>query len=359
MSKIIYITSAFIFIIWIRCSSENKKLVTTEKFNISRVQTTDTIYNKYYVANIKAFQNVEIRTRISGFVNKVLADEGQNVKKGQDLFVIDNKKLLHNFQKSNASLKNALSELKLAEVELQSTKKLYDKNYISKTEYNLAAINLDILKAKVEKEKIQVTQSNTNLSFTKIKAPFNGVINRIPNKIGSLIEEGELLTTISNNEYMLVYFKISEIDYLKHIKSNSFKNSNYVSLILADGTEYKHKGIIETIDGDFDDKTGTIAFRAKFPNPERILKHNATGKVRISSKINNKIIIPQTWTFEEQDNICVFVIGDSNVLEKRIVHSSLRLPHLFVIDSGLIKNEKILCEGIQLVKEGDKINIKQ
>ena len=323
------------------CSTNTEKK-TEEKYRVVSPLVTDTVYQNEYVAEINALQNVEVRTRIKGFIETILVDEGQTVHKGQTLFTISSKEYQQELLKTKAALKSATADLKSAEIELDNAQKLLDKKIIGKPEYDLANAKMEALKAQVEEAEADEAQANLNLSFTEIKAPFDGIINRIPNKTGSLVEEGTLLTTISNNKEVFAYFKVSETDYLNYITSKSEGKSKQVSLVLANGTLYNHSGIIETTESEFDKSTGNIAFRAKFPNPENILKHGASGKVQVKTVLKNAMLIPQKSTFEVQENIYVFVVDKDNIVQQRKVAPSLRLPQLYVISSGLSANEKII-----------------
>lgn len=342
------------------CSSTNIT-ETKEKYEVITPFVSDTVYTNEYVAEINALQNVEVRTRIKGFIETIFVDEGQIVHKGQTLFSISSEGYRQELLKSQAISKSALAELKYAEIELENTKKLFDKNIIAKPEHDLAVAKVDALKAKVEEAQANEAQANLKLSFTEIKAPFDGTINRIPNKTGSLVEEGTLLTTISNNKDVYAYFNVSEKEYLDLVTENNDDPNNgknkkeKVQLMLANGDIYAHKGIIETTESEFDQSTGNIAFRAKFPNPESLLKHGSNGKIVIEKPIKKAVIIPQKSTFEIQDKLYVYVLKQDSTVEQRNIISNIRLPHVFVVESGLKNNEHILYEGVQSVKDGSKI----
>jgi len=342
-------------VMFMACSPEKENQTENETFKVISPLVTDTVYQNEYVAEINALQNVEVRTRIRGFIENVYVDEGQMVKQGQTMFTISSKEYQQDLLKAKAALKSALAELKSSDIELENTKKLFDKNIVSKPELDVLESKVNALKAKVEEAESDEAQANLNLSFAEIKAPFDGIINRIPNKTGSLVEEGALLTSISNNKEVFAYFNVSEKDYLDYAFSKQEGKSKEVSLILANGTLYSHKGMIETTESEFDKSTGNIAFRAKFTNPEQILKHGSSGKVIVKTEVKNAMLIPQKSTFEVQENIYVFVVNKDNVVQLRKIVPSIRMPQLYVITSGLTAQDKFIYEGIQRVKEGDKI----
>ncbi|MDJ1481092.1 efflux RND transporter periplasmic adaptor subunit [Cytophagaceae bacterium YF14B1] len=335
--------------------STNTKQETKEKFLVVSPVIADTVYQKEYVAEINARQNVEVRTRIKGFIEAIAIDEGQAVRQGQTLFTISSKEYHQNLFKAEATLKNALADLKSAEIELENTKRLVSKNIVSTTELEMSNAKVEAMKAQVAEAESDKAQAELNLSFTQIKAPFDGVINRIPNKAGSLVDEGTLLTTLSNNKEVFAYFNVSERDYLDYITSKQDEEKQAVSLILANNTPYIYPGVIETTESEFDRHTGNIAFRAKFANPEQILKHGSSGKVLVKTPVKNAMLIPHKSTFEIQENIYVFVVDKDHKVQQRKVVPAIRLPHVYIISEGLAADEKIIYEGIQRVKEGDKI----
>jgi membrane fusion protein (multidrug efflux system) len=354
MNRNTLLLSVAAIIILASCSTNTTKEA-QEKYQVVTPLVTDTLITNEYVAEINAFQNVEVRSRIKGFIETILVDEGQTVRKGQTLFTISSKEYLQDVQKTKAALKSAMADLKSAEIELNNSQKLFDKKIIGLPEYDLAAAKVQAMKAKVEEAESDKAQAELNLSFTQIKAPFDGIINRIPNKTGSLIEEGTLLTSISNNKEVFAYFNVSERDYLDYITNKRDEKLTEVSLLLANGKLYNHTGKIETIESEFNKSTGNIAFRAKFPNPENLLKHGASGKVQVKTALKNAMLIPQKSTFEVQENIYVFVVTANNKVEQRKVIPIARLPHLYAIQKTFSVKEKIVFEGIQKVKDGETI----
>jgi membrane fusion protein (multidrug efflux system) len=336
------------------CGNENTAQ-TPEKFQVIKPIVQTVSYKNEYVAEIHSVRYVEVRSRVKGYVEQVHVDEGQFVHEGQLLFTISSKEYKHELQKAQAALKNAIADLKAAEVELSNTRSLVEKNIVSKAELKILEAKVEALKASVEEAEAHKEQAALNLSFSQIKAPYKGIINRIANKMGSLINEGDMMTTISDNKEVFAYFHLSESDYLNYIASKDKEESQRVSLVLANQTMYNHEGIIEIIESEFDRSTGNIAFRARFPNPDKILKHGANGKIIVREDIENALLVPQKSTFEIQDKLYAFVVKKDSVVEQRNIVSKLRLPHYFVIESGLSKDESIIYEGVQSLKDGDKI----
>lgn len=213
-------------------------------------------------------------------------------------------------------------------------------------------------KAKLDAANAEMKLAQIHLSFTDIKAPFSGIINRIPLKLGSLVDEGDLLTSLSDNTSIYTYFNVSEPEYLSYQTHAADRGSNQVSLITANGEMYTQKGEIQTIEGEFDNETGNIAFRAKFPNPDKLLRNGETGKVQMSMPVHNALIIPQKATYEIQDQKYVFVIDKNGVAKSRNIKVAYELQDLYVVGSGISKGDQILLEGVQKVKDDQKVKTK-
>lgn len=355
MNKSSLLWGTWLSIILISCSDKTVKNEEQTYLVVNPI-VQDTTYERDYAATINSFQNVEIRSKVKGFVEDIYLDEGQKVKKGQILFKLNSKEYEQHVHKAEAAIQSTLAELRASEIEVENTKKLFDKNIVSKSELDLITTKVNINKAKVNEARVAREQAILHVEFTKIKAPFDGIINRIPNKKGSLIDEGALLTSISNNESVYAYFSVSEIDYLDYVQSKS--KNNTVTLSLANNSIYPYKGTIETTETEFNKETGNIAFRAKFPNPERLLKEGGTGKVLVKKLYKNAIIIPQKSTFEVQGNIYVYLVDKNNTVYSKKINPINRLSNYFVLDKDLTKEDKIIYEGIQSIKTGDKVKFK-
>jgi membrane fusion protein (multidrug efflux system) len=344
MIKTVILTGLISVVSLVSCATKKEETDEKEetfKFVVTSPAMMDTSFTKEYVAQIRSVRNIEIHAQEKGFLEKIYVDEGQFVKAGQMLFKIMPKLY-------EAELQKAEAEVKAAEIELQNITVLADKNIVSKNEQALA-------QAKVEQAKAEASMARIHLSFTEIKAPFDGYIDRLPKKPGSLIEEGELLTSLSDNSQMFVYFNVSEPEYLEYQTNIKGRGNNQVSLLLANNTRLKYKGKIEVIESEFDNETGNIAFRAIFPNPDKLLRNGETGKVLMTVPVRNALIIPQKATYEIQNKKYVFVIDQNKTVKSREITITGEVPDLYVVKSGLSKDEKILLEGVQKVKDDDKI----
>lgn len=329
----------------IHTSCETHKEISKEKikFLATNPIQKDTSYTKDYVCQIHSVQHIELRALERGYLQKVSVDEGQFVKKGQKMFQI-----MPNIYK--ADLQKATAEARVAEIEYNNTKLLAEGNVVSPNELAMAKANL-------EKAKAEVLLAQTHLNFTDIRAPFDGIMNLLHVREGSLLDEGELLTTLSDNSEMWVYFNVPESEYLDYITGKDKNKKKEVNLLMANNKLFNHKGIVKVIESEFNNETGNIAFRATFPNPEGILRHGETGSILMKVPFKDAILIPQKATFEILDKKYVFVIGKDNIVQQKEIYVEAELPHLFIVKNGLSVDDKILLEGIRKVKNGEKIDI--
>ena len=328
---------------------------------VTKVAIRDTIINTAYVANLQAIQNTEIKSRVHGFLENILIDEGKPVVKGQALFQLSTGELVINESKAIASLDMATAEAKAATLEVERVNILVEKKVITKTELELAKAKLKAAEAKISEANAMLAEARLKRTYATIRAPFNGVVNRLPLKTGSLIEEGTMLTSITDIQSVFAYFSVSENEYLRFnkVKNTAGNQFDSVLLILSDGSDYGYAGAIETMNGEIDPSTGSLVFRARFPNPKGLLKHGATGKVVLTTNVNNTLIIPQKAVFEIQDRNFVFMVNKNNIIRQQAFESISRLGHYYLVKSGLKEGDLIVYEGAQNLREGNKINPKQ
>ncbi|WP_240773440.1 efflux RND transporter periplasmic adaptor subunit [Pontibacter sp. SGAir0037] len=345
------------------CSANNQVVnenTVEQELPVTQIISKDTVLQHEYVADIQAVQNVELRARVPGFLEQVYVDEGQEVTKGQLLFKINDEEYKEELAKARANLQSALAEAKAVQLEIDRLKLLVEKNVISKTEIDVAKAKLDAANSRIGAARSSVSNASIRLSYTSIKAPFNGIIDRIPHRPGSLIDHGTLLTTASNISAIFVYFNVSENEYLQYIKTKneSPRKNNKVKLVLADGSPYPYEGSIETVESEFKSGTGSIAFRARFPNPDKTLKHGATGNIILSNAVKDALLVPQKAVFELQDKNYVFLVDSTNQVRMESFIPRTRFSSFYIVESGLEAGDRILLEGIQSVKTGTKIKPK-
>jgi membrane fusion protein (multidrug efflux system) len=322
--------------------NEHHELVST--YLVTHPVVVDTTHTHDYVCQIHSIQHIEVRALEKGYLQEVHVDEGQMVKKGQLLFRI--MPLLY-----QAEYQKAKAEADFAEIEYKNTKALADSDVVSANE-------LALTKAKYDKALAELSLANVHLGFTEIKAPFDGIVGRFHVRLGSLIEEGELLTSLSDNSEMWVYFNVPEAEYLDYMNNDKADRGVQVRLKMANGTLFDERGTITAIESDFDNTTGNIAFRATFPNPNGLLRHGETGNILMYWKLEDVLVIPQRATFEVLDKRYVFVIDEQGVAHSTAIRVGEEFEHLFVVTHGLTINDKILLDGIRKVRDQETISFK-
>jgi membrane fusion protein, multidrug efflux system len=318
------------------CHENHEEHHEKSKFIVSTPQKVDTSITKDYVCQIHAINHIELRALDRGYLEEIFVDEGQMIKKGQLMFQIMPLKYKAEYQK-------ALAEANYAEIEYENAKMLADSNVISSRQ-------LALVKAKLEKAKAELAIAEVELSFTEIRAPFNGIMDRFHVRLGSLLEEGELLTTLSDNSKIWVYFNVPEAEYLDLVSQSKTQQKIPVKLLMANNKLFGYPGVVETIEADFNNETGNIAFRATFPNPDGLLRHGETGNILMKEPVNGALIIPQKATYEILDKKYVYVVNEEGVVTSRQIEVQAELPHLFVVSEGLSESDKILFEGLRKVK---------
>lgn len=335
LSALFYLTS---------CGSKKEEKEEEAEFLVTSPIEKDTLIDKDYVCQIRAISHIELRALEKGYLQKIYVDEGQHVKQGQLMFQI--MPMLY-----QAEQQKAQAEANFAEVEYKNTKLLADSNIVSKNELALA-------KAKLDKAKAELSLASVHLGFTEVKAPFNGIMDHFQVRLGSLVDEGDLMTTLSDNSKMWVYFNVPEAEYLNYQNGLKSNKKEAVKLRMANNQIFDQIGTVETIEADFNNETGNIAFRATFPNPKGLLRHGETGSIVITAPLKSALMIPQKATFEVLEKKYVYVIDKDNVIRSREITIAAELPHIFVVKSGLKKSDKILLEGLRQVHENEKIHAK-
>jgi membrane fusion protein (multidrug efflux system) len=298
-------------------------------YEVTKPLVKDLTTNDEYVCQIRAIQHIEIRSLEKGYLQNVLVDEGETVHQGQLLFQIKPSVYEADVHKSEA-------EVELLKIELQNNQALVDKDIISATEASMSA-------AKLAKVQAELALAKTHLGFTEIRAPFDGLVGRFGDiRLGSLLEENELLTTLSDMHRLWVYFNVPEAQYLAYMN----------------GEIYPEPGTIETIQSDFNSTSGNVAFRARFDNPKALLRYGQTGKILWPKNISQAVIVPQKSTFEILDKRFIYVVDKSGVIHEREIKIAREEPNIYVVSSGITPDEMFLLERQNKIDKGDKISYK-
>lgn len=319
---------------------EHRKIV------VSGPEVKDVVITEQYVCQIHSRRHIEICALEGGYLQDIPVNEGQAMKQGDLMF-----KILPTLYQ--AKLNSEKAEAQLAQIEFENTRKLFENNVVSDREVALA-------QAKLAKAEAQVQLSQTELNFTEIKAPFDGIIDRLHKQQGSLVEEGEMLTSLSDNSVMWVYFNVPEARYLEYkaeMDAHNGENDNYsqIELVLANDNKFAQTGKISAIEADFNNETGNIPFRADFPNPDGLLRHGQTGKLLIHRMRHDAVVIPQRATFELLDKLYVFLVGKDHVAHQHEIVIENELEDIYVVKDGVKEGDQFVLEGVREVSDGDVV----
>lgn len=342
MPRILLLGSGLAALLMGACQPVPEKHEEAGVFAVTTPLRQDVELTREYVAQVHAIQHIEVRAQERGYLTGISVDEGQLIEEGTKMFQI--MPLLY-----QADLRRAEAEADVASIEYKNTKMLADKDIVSPAELALAA-------AKLNRAKAEVSLAQTHMRLTEIRAPFTGLMDRFVVRLGSLVEEGELLTTLSDNRTLWIYFNVPEAEYLDY-KADP-EHELIVKFKMANDKMFDQEGKVETIEADFDNTTGNIAFRATFPNPTGLLRHGETGNILVATKYPNAQLIPQKATFEILDRRYVFVVGDDGVVKQRPISVAAELPHAFIVDGGLEDTDHVLLEGLRKVQDGKHVEVK-
>jgi len=316
---------------------------------------------QYYTASLQGSRDIEIRPQVDGYINKIYVDEGAQVKKGQLLFKIDPQPYVEQLNNANALYMAAKASLEDAEINVNKLAPLVQNNVISDVQLKSAQAALNVAKANVAQASAAVQAARINVGYTSITAPANGYIGRIPYKMGSLIGRStpDPLTVLSETKDVRAYFSMSELNFQQFKDQfpgstieEKIKQMPPVDLVLATDSVYAQKGKVELAEGQFDKTTGTINFRATFPNAQGLLRSGNTGKIRIVRNLGNSIVIPQEATYELQDKIFVYALGDSNKVASRPISVAGTSGNYYLVQGGVNQGEKIVYTGLDRLRDG-------
>lgn len=321
---------------------------------------TETTFQEYPAA-IEGTVNVEVRPQVSGSLDKVYVDEGAFVNAGQPIFKINDQQYRASLNNAIAAQHSAEAALINAQLEVERLTPLVQNKVISEFQLKSAKATAQVAKANIEQAKANVSTASINLGYTLIKAPVSGYIGRLAKKQGSLVAPADVdaLTQLSDVHDVHVYFSLGEKDFVNFKEqypgqtlNDKLKQLPAVKLILADNTEYARLGKIDVIDGQFDKTTGAITVRAKFPNPQGLLRSGNTGKIRLSLQHENTLVVPQIATIEVQDKIFVFALADSNKVKKQAITVIGKTGTNYLVKDGIKAGDQIVLSGLDRLQEG-------
>lgn len=362
MKKFVYLAFALALT---ACGGDKSAVPTSgNDYAVVTVQPSEATLNTSYPATIKGIQDIEIRPRIAGNIMKVLVDEGDFVRAGQPLFIIDKVQYEAAVKSAVAAIKVVEANIATQELTVKNKRMLHEKAIISQYDLETAENQLQSLKAQLAQSQAQLTDARNNLSYCTVTSPSDGVVGTIPYRVGSLVSSSSALplTTVSNISKMYVYFSMTEKQMLDLTRENggivaSIDKMPQVNLMLVDGTQYSQPGTITAISGVIDQTTGSVQIRATFDNSGKVLRSGGTGSVLVPTHATDAIIIPQKATYEIQDKRYVYLVGkDNKVKNTEITVLPQNDGTNYVVTSGIKAGDRLVVEGVNSLKDGMQIN---
>lgn len=347
------------------CGSKSNKMgEASNDFAVETIQTTTADLKTSYPATIKGMQDIEIRPKVSGYLVKLLVDEGTTVRKGQPLFLIDSEQYRATVKAAKAQIRVCRANIATQKLTVDNKRMLFKQNIISSYDLKMAENTLASYEAQLAAAEAQLQSAQDNLRWCTVTSPADGVVGSIPYRVGSLVsgQSAEALTTVSNISKMYVYFSMTEKQLLALTReaggvNAAIKKMPAVSLVLSDGTTYSQSGTISTVSGVIDPSTGSVQMRATFDNAQHILRSGGTGSILIPTHASDAIMVPQSATFDVQDKKFVYVVNaDKTVATREITVLPQNNGQTYVVASGLRAGERIVIDGVNQLKNGQKIN---
>ena len=336
----------------------------TAGFSTMTVGRSDIVLEQSYPASVEGRQSIKIIPRIEGYLSEIRIKEGQRVKKGQILFVIDQATYLADVKAAEANLAVAKAGVENARLSYDSRQNLHSKGIVSDFDLQTAATNLAMAEAQEAQAEAQLTTARTNLSFTELRSPSDGVAGALPYRTGDYVGPGiqDGLTTIADCDEMYVYFSLSERDVMSRMEQYGSLDKTVeafppVSLQLITGGFYSVKGHVESISGVVESNTGALAARAVFDNTDGRLLSGSTARIVIPEELKQVIVIPQTATYEIQDKVFVYKVMDGKAHSQLINVMPVSDGINYVVTGGLTEGDVIIAKGAGYVKEGQEISI--
>ena len=336
------------------------------EYQTLKIDTVDRELQTNYSATIRGRQDIDIYPQVSGTLTKLCVVEGQTVKRGQLLFVIDQIPYLAALRTAEANVEAANAAVATSQLTYDSKKKLFNEKVISDFDLTTAYNNLLTAKAQLAQADAQQVNAANNLSYTEVKSPADGMVGTLPYRVGTLVSSSmpQPLTTVSDNSVMYVYFSMTENQLLDLTRRYGSKNKALeqmpsVQLQLNDKSLYAEEGRIETISGVIDPTTGTVSLRAVFPNKDGLLTSGGSGNVVIRNKREGCIVIPQSATYEVQDKVYVYKVVDGKTQSAQVTVTRVNGGEEYIVENGLKPGDVIVTEGVGLLRDGVEIKAKQ
>ena len=362
-------TSAILALCAIVMTGCKERTTTSSKedtyYETLEVSLSDRTLSTGYSAAISGVQTVEIRPQVSGMITEILIEEGESVRKGQVLFVIDQTPYKAAYEIAVANVKSAEAALSTAQLIYKSNKDLYEQDVVSEFDLMTAQNDLTDAEARLALCKAEEVNASNNLSYTEVRSPVNGVASMIPYRVGALVSSSitQPLVTVSDDSRVYAYFSMAENQMLDMVQqygtlNNAIKQMPEVELIMSNGQTYEHTGKINAISGTISESTGSVSLRAVFNNRNHLLRNGGSGTIIIPVTLTDCIVIPQAATYELQDRVFVYKVIDGKASSTEIQIAPQNNGKEYIVTSGLNVGDIIVAEGAGLIKEGTPIKSK-
>lgn len=359
----VVLTSATALLVLSSCGGKGQQQQSIVEYPTVKVEKADITLETRYSATIRGRQDIEVYPQVGGTLQRLLVTEGQTVKKGQTLFIIDQVPYQAALNTAEAALKAAKAQEATAQLSYDSRKKLFDEEVVSDFDLQTAQNTLLSAKASVAQAEAQVVNARNSLSYTVVKSPADGVVGTLPFRQGALVGPSmpQSLTTVSDNNQMYVYFSMNEAQFLQLTRQNgsvenAIANMPAVELQLVDGSIYELKGKVESASGVVDRATGSVQLRAVFDNPNHMLHSGSTGNVIIPQTLKDALLIPATAAAQTQDKYRVYAVDKDGVAHSQIISI---LPQnngkQFIVTEGIAEGTEIVAEGANMVKDDQQV----
>lgn len=326
------------------------------------VSPADCLIEESYSASIRGRQDIAIMPQVSGTLTRLCVVEGERVRQGQVLFIIDQVPYRASLQTAEANVEVAESNVATAELQYNARKQLFADSVISEYDLRLAENGYLSAKAQLAQANASLVIAKNNLGYTEVKSPSDGVVGTLPFRVGALVspQMATPLTTVSDNSTMYIYFSMTENQWLTLVRQYGSKDAALrhmpaVQLLLNDGTRYAHSGKIETVSGVIDSSTGTVSVRATFPNPDGLLTSGGAGNIILQKTRPNALSIPRTATFEIQDKVFVYRVVDGKAVATQVRVTRLNGGKDYLVEQGLAAGDTIVLEGVAMLQDGTPI----
>lgn len=345
-------------------SKSNQMSQANNDYVVTTLQATEADLETSYPATIRGMQDIEIRPKVSGYLVKLLVDEGAAVRKGQPLFLIDSEQYVAAVNAAKAQVRVCQANIATQKLTVENKRMLFKQNIISSYDLQMAENTLASYEAQLASARANLQSAKDNLRWCTVSSPADGVVGTIPYRVGSLVSasSAQPLTTVSNINQMYVYFSMTEKQLLALTREQGGVNAAlskmpHVKLVLADGSQFSQEGVVSTVSGVIDQTTGSVQMRATFANAGHVLRSGGTGSILVPTHASDAIIVPQKATFDIQNKKFVYVVNKDNAVSQREIEV---LPQndgqTYVVSSGLHAGERIVTDGVNQLKNGAKIN---